>query len=77
MLKNNLKKNLLNSTIILIIFFLDRVSKNYILKIAELENTVDIYLTSYLKEGAYFNPGNQMKREPIDIYSLKEKHWPE
>jgi hypothetical protein len=33
------------------------------------------FLTSYLKEGAYFNPGNQMKREPIDIYEIRDKHW--
>ena len=57
MLKNNLKKNLLNSKIILIIFFLDRVSKNYILKIAELENTVDIYLTPYLNFYLIWNKG--------------------
>jgi hypothetical protein len=35
------------------------------------------FLTSYLKQGAYFNPGNQMKREPIDIYELRKKHWGE
>ena len=23
------------------------------------------------------NPGQQMKREPIDIYELREKHWGE
>ena len=33
------------------------------------------FLCGYLKEGAYFNPGQQMKREPIDIYELREKHW--
>jgi len=31
----------------------------------------------YLKKGAYFRPGNQMKREPIDIYELRNKHWGE
>jgi ectoine hydroxylase-related dioxygenase (phytanoyl-CoA dioxygenase family) len=35
------------------------------------------YLISYLKDGAYFNVGNQMKREPIDIYELRDKHWNE
>jgi len=35
------------------------------------------YLTSYLKDGAYFKPGNQMKREPIDVYELRQKHWGE
>jgi ectoine hydroxylase-related dioxygenase (phytanoyl-CoA dioxygenase family) len=35
------------------------------------------FLTSYLKEGAYFNAGNQMKREPINMYELRQKHWGE
>lgn len=35
------------------------------------------FLGGYLKKGAYFHPGNQMKREPIDIYELREKHWGE
>ena len=48
MLKVNLKRFLLNFIIVLLIFLADRVSKIYILKIAELENGVDIYLTTYL-----------------------------
>jgi ectoine hydroxylase-related dioxygenase (phytanoyl-CoA dioxygenase family) len=35
------------------------------------------FLCGYSKQGAYFHPGNQMKREPIDIYKLCEKHWGE
>ena len=35
------------------------------------------FLCGYLKKGAYFNPGNQMKREPIDIYEMQKKHWGE
>lgn len=35
------------------------------------------FLAGYLKKGAYFKPGNQMKREPIDIYELKNKYWTE
>ena len=35
------------------------------------------FLGGYLKKGAYFRPGNQMKREPIDIYQLRDKHWQE
>jgi ectoine hydroxylase-related dioxygenase (phytanoyl-CoA dioxygenase family) len=35
------------------------------------------FLGGYLKKGAYFKSGNQMKREPIDIYSLRDKHWKE
>ena len=44
----NLKKILSNSIIILIIFLTDRLSKIYILKIAEVENIDDVYLTQYL-----------------------------
>jgi hypothetical protein len=32
-------------------------------------------LGGYLKKGANFNKGGHMKREPIDLYELKEKHW--
>ena len=35
------------------------------------------YLISYLKDGADFKPGNQMKREPIDVYELRQKYWGE
>ena len=35
------------------------------------------FLGGYLKKGAYFHKGNQMKREPIDIYELRQKHWGE
>jgi ectoine hydroxylase-related dioxygenase (phytanoyl-CoA dioxygenase family) len=35
------------------------------------------FLCGYLKDGAYFNPGNQMKRVPVDVYELREKHWGE
>jgi hypothetical protein len=33
------------------------------------------FLGGYLKQGAYFNQGNHMKREPINVYELREKHW--
>ena len=57
MFKINFKNTLINSLIILIIFLTDRISKNYILKLAELENTVDIYLTSYLNLYLIWNKG--------------------
>ena len=57
MFKVNFIKVLLNIAIILIIFFVDRISKIYILKIAELENTVDIYLTSYINLYLIWNKG--------------------
>ena len=57
MLKNKLKEIVLNSTIIIVIFFLDRISKIYILKIAEFESSVDIYLTPYLNFYLIWNKG--------------------
>ena len=57
MLKMNLKKIFINFIIILIIFFQIRISKIYILKIAELENKVDIYVTQYLNFYLIWNKG--------------------
>jgi len=44
----NLKKKLINLILIVSIFAVDRISKIYIIKIFELENKVDIYLTENL-----------------------------
>ena len=55
--KINFKKILLNLIIISVIFLADRISKIYILKIVELENTVDIYLTPYLNFYLIWNKG--------------------
>ena len=57
MFKINFKKIFLDSLIILVIFFIDRVTKIYILKIVELENVVDIYLTPYLNFYLIWNNG--------------------
>ena len=57
MFKVNIKRILLDSITIIAIFLIDRISKIYILKIAELENTVDIYLTSYLNFYLIWNKG--------------------
>ena len=57
MSKINFKKIFLNFITILIIFLTDRISKLYILKIAELENKVDIYITSYLNLYLIWNKG--------------------
>jgi len=35
------------------------------------------FLGGYLKKGAKFNQGHQMKREPINVYELKKLHWGE
>jgi len=57
MLKINYKKILLNLTLILALFLIDRVSKIYVLNLAELNNVVDIYLTSYLNLYLIWNKG--------------------
>ena len=41
----------------LILFFIDRLSKNYILNIAETEGSVDIFVTSYLNFFLVWNTG--------------------
>tara|TARA_B100000767_G_C19496636_1_gene422511 strand:+ start:196 stop:696 length:501 start_codon:yes stop_codon:yes gene_type:complete len=55
--KIDFKKISLNFIIILVIFLIDRVSKIYILRISEIENTVDIYLTNYLNLYLIWNKG--------------------
>ena len=57
MFKINFKNILVNFIIVLIIFLADRISKMYILKLVELENTVDIYLTPYLNLYLIWNKG--------------------
>jgi signal peptidase II len=46
--KINLKNFYLNLVILLIVFTFDRVTKLYILKLAEVETSVDIYIAPYL-----------------------------
>ena len=57
MFKINFKNVLINTIIVLAIFLLDRVTKIYIIKLAELENVVDIYITSYLNFYLIWNNG--------------------
>tara|TARA_B100000795_G_scaffold37283_1_gene24566 strand:- start:66 stop:554 length:489 start_codon:yes stop_codon:yes gene_type:complete len=57
MLKINFKKILINFTIVLVIFSIDRLSKIYILHIAELGKNVDIYVTQYLNFYLIWNKG--------------------
>ena len=56
-MKVNFKKLLLNFIIILFIFLVDRLTKIYVLKVAEIENVVNIYLTSYLNIFLIWNKG--------------------
>lgn len=53
----NLKKIFFNSALILAIFFVDRISKIYIVKISTLESKVDIYLTEYVNFYLIWNKG--------------------
>ena len=55
--KTGLKKISLNLIIFITVFFIDRITKFYILKLAEVENSVDIYLTPYLNLYLIWNKG--------------------
>ena len=55
--KINLKNFYLNLVIILTVFVFDRTTKLYILKIAEVETSVDVYITSYLNLFLIWNKG--------------------
>ena len=51
------KKYVIFLIIALIIFLIDRLSKNYILNIAEVEGSVDIFVNSYLNIFLVWNTG--------------------
>ena len=53
----NKKKLIFSSGIIITIFILDRLSKLYVLNIAKINNTVDIYITKYLNIYLIWNEG--------------------
>jgi signal peptidase II len=55
--KIELKNFFLNFVILITIFLIDRISKLYILKLAESENSVDIYVTPYLNLFLIWNKG--------------------
>jgi len=57
MLKSSLQRILFYLFTVILIFFLDRVSKIYILNLAELNNSVDIYLSSFLNLYLIWNKG--------------------
>ena len=57
MFRINIKKIIINFLIVLSIFIVDRLSKIYILKIADLESVVDIYITKYLNFYLIWNKG--------------------
>ena len=55
--KTRLKTFFLNIIILITIFLIDRISKFYILKLAEVESSVDIYVTPYLNLFLIWNKG--------------------
>ena len=55
--KINLKKFYLNLVILLIVFIFDRATKLYILKLAEVETSVDVYMAPYLNLYLIWNKG--------------------
>ena len=57
MFENNLKKIFLSLTIISVIFSFDRISKLYILNLAEGEKYIDIYFNSFLNFNLIWNTG--------------------
>ena len=69
MFKINFKKFLLNFGIISTIFLTDRLTKIYILKIAEVKNTVDIYVNTYLNFYLIWNKGIA-----FGLFSFDEKY---
>ena len=73
MINLNIKKIIINLGIILVIFFLDRISKIYILNIAETTGTVDIYINSFLNLILVWNTGigfGLLSFEQTTIYNL-------
>jgi len=53
----NKKKFIYSSLIITVIFFLDRVSKIYIISLEEINGSVDIFVTKYLNIFLIWNEG--------------------
>ena len=53
----NLKKILLYSILISFVFFLDRISKIYIINLVEVESNLDIYINEYLNLYLIWNKG--------------------
>ena len=67
MFQINFKKIALPGLLILFIFLIDRLSKNYILKLAEVESSVNIYLTQYLNLYLSWNKGIAFGLLSIDV----------
>ena len=57
LIKTNVYKFLLNSMIVLILFFIDRFSKIYVIELAEKTEISEIYITSFLNSYLVWNTG--------------------
>tara|TARA_Y100000996_G_scaffold161768_1_gene125406 strand:+ start:851 stop:1354 length:504 start_codon:yes stop_codon:yes gene_type:complete len=56
-INNNLKKYIIYLILFIIIFSTDRLTKIYILNLAEINNNLDIYITSFLNFYLIWNKG--------------------
>lgn len=57
MIKNNFKNKIIYIFIFILIFFFDRFSKLYILNLAELNNSVNLYIAPFLNFYLIWNKG--------------------
>ena len=57
MKEENKKKFIYSSLIIVVIFFLDRLSKIYIISLAKINGSIDIFVTKYLNVYLIWNEG--------------------
>ena len=57
MKEENKKKFIYSSLIFIVIFFLDRLSKIYIISLAKINSSVDIFVTKYLNIYLIWNDG--------------------
>ena len=64
------KKNIIIFLISISIFFLDRLTKYYVLKLSELENISNIPITSFLNLNLVFNKGIA-----FGLFSMDEKFY--
>jgi len=64
--KINYKKISIYLFLVIVVFLLDRISKIYILNLAEINNLVDIYLTSFLNIYLIWNNGIAFGLLPLD-----------
>ena len=57
MIKNNFKKNIIYIFIFILIFVIDRFTKLYILNLAEINDTLNLSVTSFLNFYLIWNKG--------------------